>query len=130
MDWSPDGNYLAVGNENDYLSIIDVRTGARVKHAKIGYEVNQMAWTANSDHLIVAINYRSIGIGGVDVLQFTGDDILLVESIYAHGAGCVVAKADPQYRKLVTGSTDCSLNFWDLEDLICQHSITLRCFAI
>jgi WD40 repeat protein len=40
MDWSPCGNYLAVGNKSDYVVVVDVRTGNQLKKKKFHYEVS------------------------------------------------------------------------------------------
>lgn len=44
MAWSPDGAYLAVGNKDDVVSIIDPRKYKIVKSHKFQYEVNEMGW--------------------------------------------------------------------------------------
>lgn len=42
MAWSPSGNYVAVGNKSDYLSVYDVRTATMVKKRKMRFEVRDL----------------------------------------------------------------------------------------
>ena len=39
IKWSPDGNYVAVSNRMDQLSVLDVRTMKHLKRLKASYEV-------------------------------------------------------------------------------------------
>jgi len=80
--WSPDGRYLAVGNSQDKLAVIDVHASKIVKKANFGYEVNELAWTANSDHLLVANAFGEMG--NVDVISFHNEDLTLIDTITAH----------------------------------------------
>lgn len=40
MAWSPDGNYVVVGNKSDNVFVIDVRSGHQVAKRKFAYEVS------------------------------------------------------------------------------------------
>lgn len=40
MAWSPDGNFLAVGNRSDQIVVLDVRTGSTIRKKKFPYEVS------------------------------------------------------------------------------------------
>ena len=37
--WSPDGNFIALGNRNDVVSIFDLRTGTIMSSYRFPYEV-------------------------------------------------------------------------------------------
>jgi hypothetical protein len=78
LTWSPDGRKLAVGNHDDKLLIIDLPNGGAdagedagadaspaLMYSSTGmefkYEVNQLAWGADSQHLIVATGENDLG---------------------------------------------------------------------
>jgi WD40 repeat protein len=71
--WSPDGNFIALGNRNDVVSIFDLRTGTIMSSYRFLYEVNinillslqsflyiyiqytqvnELAWTINTDYIL------------------------------------------------------------------------------
>merc|ERR1719487_944750 len=85
MAWSRDGHYLVVGNKSDHLLVLDARTGKQLKKHKYSCEINEMFWSYNSDHLLVATG--GMDSGGFDILHFvppqdtTAADLKLVQSL-------------------------------------------------
>jgi len=79
--WSPNGTYLAVGNKEDDIIIIDIRKSAQVDNKKFSYEVtnnnergkdnynndiicsvqvNEIAWHPKGDALLLTTGYGTI----------------------------------------------------------------------
>lgn len=119
LAWSGDGKYIAAANKSDNLAIFDTTTGTQLTSVKFTYEVNEFAWTANSDHLLLAT-----GEGNVDVVQVNnGSGLSKLHSIAAHTSNCFYLKCDKNYQKMIIGGADFQLSLWDLDDLICYKSI-------
>lgn len=123
MSWSPCGNYIAVGNKSDNLVVLDVRTGTQCKKQKFLYEVNEFKWTANSDYIVAATGGE--GFGSIDLIEFVNGELNVVETIAAHCANCVSLSVDAVFRRMAVTSMDFNVSLWDLNDLICLHTVSL-----
>eukprot|EP00597_Dinobryon_sp_UTEXLB2267_P011493 CAMPEP_0170128898 /NCGR_PEP_ID=MMETSP0020_2-20130122/21485_1 /TAXON_ID=98059 /ORGANISM="Dinobryon sp., Strain UTEXLB2267" /LENGTH=234 /DNA_ID=CAMNT_0010362987 /DNA_START=73 /DNA_END=774 /DNA_ORIENTATION=- len=123
--WSPNGNYMAVGSRFDHLFIIDMRQFSIITKHKFPYEVNEFAWTVNSDH-ILATTGGEPGVGAVDVVSFQNNKLEVVSSVTAHSSNCMSIAMDRSYRKMAVGSIDFLVSLWDLDDLICHHSFSME----
>lgn len=151
MDWSPCGSYIAVGNKSDHLVVLDVRTGNQFKKKKFSYEVNEIAWTANSDYLLAAAN--SEGFGSIDLLAFHqeeegggeigsdvagavatgsssggggGGELELIDTMVAHSSNCYNLKIDPTFQRVAVGSFDQCISLWNLETLVSYTTLTME----
>lgn len=51
--WSPDGKYVATGNNSDTLAVFDVAAAKLVKKMPFKNEVNEFAWGIDSRHLLI-----------------------------------------------------------------------------
>jgi WD40 repeat protein len=99
---------------------------------------NEFAWSANSDHILVARGAN--GVGGVDLISFTTNsnnsnkdssvktthELTLVDTINAHSAAGAVLRIDPTFSHMAIGSMDQTVSLWDLEDLVCRNSFALE----
>ncbi len=47
--WSPDGQTIAVGNKDDLVSFIDVRTHKSKHDEQFKFEVNEITWNNEGD---------------------------------------------------------------------------------
>jgi WD40 repeat protein len=47
--WAPDGKTIAVGNKEDLVSFIDVRTHKIIGEEQFKFEVNEISWNKESD---------------------------------------------------------------------------------
>lgn len=121
MIWSPNGEYIAVGNRMDNLMVLDVTASKQFKKVTFGYEINEMAWGYNSDHILVATGGNDMGT--IDVIGFKGDTLSLVDTICAHTSNCYSLKIDPTFNKLAVGSVDHTLSIWNLDDLISYANV-------
>lgn len=120
--WAPNGQYLALGNKSENICIYDVREAKLIKKCKFIYEVNEFAWTANSDYLLVAnANGES---GFIDIMSFKNGDLVLLEVIRAHTSPAFCLKIDPTFRRMAVGSADTLVSLWDLSDLVCYKTLS------
>lgn len=122
MAWSPDGKYIAVVNKSDNLSVVDLSTGEIIKNVKLAYEINEVAWTANSDYILVATGAPEHQI---DLIGFKDTNLNMIEGLSAHTSNARFLKIDPTFRRLAVGSVDHTVSLWDLDDLVCDRTITL-----
>ncbi|KAJ3073838.1 THO complex subunit 3 [Podochytrium sp. JEL0797] len=99
IDWSPDGNTIAVGNKDDEISFIDPRGGSggsdTSKHLwhtiKREYEINEIRWDYTGN-----LFYMTTGHGTVQVLDFPS--FKPAYTVNAHTSNCYCLEFDPMGR--------------------------------
>lgn len=64
ITWSPDGHTIAVGNKEDLITFIDMRTFKPISEQQFNFEVNEMSWNNESD-----LFFLTNGLGCVYVLR-------------------------------------------------------------
>lgn len=108
----------------------------QLKKMKFNYEMNEMSWSFNSDHILVAAGGQEMS--GVDIVRVTASDdsadLVPVTSVGAHTANCYCLKVDKSYRRMAVGSADFLVSLWDLEDMVCYNSLScldspVRCLS-
>lgn len=112
ITWSPDGNAIAVGNKEDLISFIDVRTFKIRAEQQFNFEVNEIAWNNTSD-----LFFLTNGQGSVHILNYPNLEVQHV--LRAHPAECICIEFDPTGRYFATGSADALVSLWDAEELAC-----------
>jgi THO complex subunit 3 len=120
--WSPNGNYLVTANYNNNLCVFDTRDSKMIKKASFHYELNEIAWTAGSDHILCSTEGISRA-GEIEIIAFKDSELRLVDSVQAHTAICEKLVLDRGFNKMAVGSIDLTVSLWDLEDLICTNTI-------
>ena len=115
------------------LPALDVRYFVLLEYI----EVNEFAWSALSDHLLLATG--SPEGGTVDILSFSSTNntasLTLVDSLPAHTSSCFCLKVDPSGSFMAVGSADFLISIWDLrEGCVCVRTITafdapIRCMS-
>ncbi|PVU99284.1 hypothetical protein BB559_000844 [Furculomyces boomerangus] len=108
MSWSPDGECIAVGNKDDWLSIIHLKTGKISFHKNFNMEINEMCWDVTSKRL-----FLSTGKGKINVLSYPKME--LVHELEGHTSSCYSLAKDPMGRYLVSGGSDAMTFLWDVE---------------
>ena len=86
-------------------------------------QISEMSWTAGSDHAIFATEGLSRNEGGIEIVSFIDEKVQLMDSIFAHADKCDRLKVDAGYEKMAVGSYEGFLSLWDLEDLVCYHTL-------
>lgn len=112
ITWSNDGNTIAVGNKEDLVTFIDMRTNKISGEEQFNFEVNEIAWNNKSD-----LFYLTNGVGCVHILSYP--DLELQHVLKAHPATCICIEFDKQGKYFATGSADALVSLWDAEELCC-----------
>jgi len=60
LAWSPDGHTIAVGNKEDLISFLDVRTGKTKSVEQFKLEVNEFSWNKTGDLFFLTTGQGSI----------------------------------------------------------------------
>jgi THO complex subunit 3 len=123
LSWSPDGNYIAVGNDDDVVTIVDARKLQILHQKKYQYQVNEIGWNTTGDHFFMsafgsdATNKTS---GTVEILKFEEDASLTQQyTVQCHTAACYCIAFDPTGSLFAVGSADANVSLWTLEDAVC-----------
>eukprot|EP00731_Ephydatia_muelleri_P017931 Em0010g1029a len=110
--WSNNGHTIAVGNKEDLLTFVDVRT-LKVKHEEqFKFEVNEIAWNKENDQF-----FLTNGNGCVVILSWP--DMKVLHTITAHPANCICIEFDPSGKYFAAGSADALTSLWDVSELTC-----------
>jgi len=117
--WSPDGNFIAVGNRDEVLSFIDVRKLEIVFTKKCQTEVNEFKWNPSATCF-----FLTLGSGKVDILHWPNMNRL--KRIYGHMDRCYCIDFDPTHPRFAVGGADALVTLWDLEELYCIRTFE-RC---
>lgn len=123
LAWSPDGNTLAIGDSDDLVSFVDIRTNAVIETQKYPLEVNELKWNSAGTRLFV-----TMGNGRVEVLEWPGRS--LVRTLIGHTASCYCLDHDPNHDLLVVGSADGLSTLWDLDEFFCIRAFENSDFPI
>jgi THO complex subunit 3 len=114
--WSPDGKYVAVGNREDCITTLDVRTHRTVGSTKFDFEVNEFAWSRDGTQFFI-----TTGLGTVEMLSFPSWEAR--HTLAAHTAGCYCLALDPRGEQLAVGSADALVSLWALDELCCVRTM-------
>jgi THO complex subunit 3 len=136
MAWSPDGTSLAVGNSSDNLVVLDIAAGGFADNRmSFDYEINELAWSANSDHLLVATGGVGGQMGGINVISYKCGDAMtigesgsesglsLLHSLAGHNSNCYALAVDRRFRHCLVGGADFLASMWDLGDMVCKYTV-------
>lgn len=120
---------MAVGNKEDQLTVLDVRTRKQIAKQKFYYEVNDISWTTNADYILAATGGGEMGC--VDLISFKlGDSdkghLAVCESMPAHCSNCYNLRVDPTGARMAVGGVDYLVSLWDLSSLVCHHAVSLE----
>uniref|UniRef100_A0A1I8FNM3 WD_REPEATS_REGION domain-containing protein n=1 Tax=Macrostomum lignano TaxID=282301 RepID=A0A1I8FNM3_9PLAT len=92
VTWSPNGECIAVGNKEDLVSFVDVKT--RKEQFKL--EVNEVSWNCTGDAF-----FMTTGLG----------------SVQAHPTNCICLDFDRTGRYFATGAADALVTIWSATEL-------------
>lgn len=124
--WSPDGRYIAVSNDHDYVGIIDAAKSAFLRKTKHTRQVRCMAWSRSAEHLVLGTASASTDLreGYLEVLCVGDSELTIVASIPAHTASCTALRIDPTFRFAAIASSDSLVSVWELSELICRFTVS------
>jgi THO complex subunit 3 len=114
--WSPDGKTVAVGNKEDVVSFIDVKT-KKVKHDQaFKFEVNEICWNNEND-----LFFLTSGTGHVHILSYPSLQAQMV--LTAHPATCICIEFDKVGKNFAVGSADAMVSIWDATNMACLRTM-------
>ena len=108
--WAPDGKSIAVGNKEDLVSFIDVRSHKIKQEEAFKFEVNEIAWNNHSD-----LFFLTNGQGYVHV--YTYPEMEVAHVLAAHPGNCICIDFDPTGKYFAVGSADALVSLWDVNEL-------------
>ncbi|XP_050036485.1 THO complex subunit 3 [Dermacentor andersoni] len=115
--WSPDGQTIAVGNKEDLVSFIDVRSHKVRTDQQFKFEVNEISWNNTNTHF-----FLTSGQGCIHILSYP--DLQLQTVLNAHPANCICIEFDPTGKYFATGSVDALVSLWDVQELACLRTFS------
>jgi len=114
--WSSQGNYVAVANMKDVVSVIDIRNSTKImKNMKFKFMVHSMSWDKSEKYFLI-----TTGNGTVDILSFPS--MTPVHILEAHTGHCHCHDMDRGGKLLVTGGGDALVQLWDTSEMACLRS--------
>ncbi|KAJ8303591.1 hypothetical protein KUTeg_019987, partial [Tegillarca granosa] len=75
--WSPDGSTIAVGNKDDLITFIDVKSHRSRAEEQFKFEINEISWNTDGD-LFFLTSGKYFATGSADALVSLWDTIELV----------------------------------------------------
>ncbi|KAL0488071.1 THO complex subunit 3 [Acrasis kona] len=127
LAWRPDGVHLVVGNKEDTISIIDVRTHKILKSVKYKHLVNELKWDKTGQLLVMTTGNGNIEVFDYDVERITANSSQTwqrVRPIPAHTRDVFCIDFDPLGRYFAVGSEDSIVSLWSLPEFIPVRSIS------
>lgn len=115
LAWSPDGQYLAVGNKKDIVSIIDTAKYKILKNHRFTSEIDEMSWNSTGDTVLL-----TTGSGSIKLMSFPSFEHKL--SLQAHTSSAYCLQFDPLGRYLATGGADSLVQLYDLREMACVRT--------
>lgn len=115
--WSPDGQAIAVGNKDDLVTFIDVKTHKIKQEQLFKFEVNEISWNKDND-----LFFLTSGQGHVYVLSYP--DLTQQIVLNAHPSTCICIEFDKTGKYFAVGSADAMVSIWDANQLVCLRTIS------
>ncbi|KAG8176684.1 hypothetical protein JTE90_002676 [Oedothorax gibbosus] len=115
--WSPNGQTIAVGNKEDLVTFIDVRTHKIIADQQFKFEVNELSWNMDNSHF-----FLTNGQGCIYILSYP--DLQIRQILNAHPANCICIEFDKTGKYFATGSVDALVSLWDVETLVCVRTFS------
>ena len=109
--------FIAVGNKEDLITIIDAKTHKAVREEAFKFEVNEISWNVRGDAL-----FLTNGQGNVHVHDFPSMELRAV--LPAHPGNCICIEFDRTGRHFAVGSADALVSLWDADELACLRTFS------
>jgi len=121
ITWSPDGNHIAINNQNEEIFLLDVRQAGDSAMRMSGYAnfgteaaVNVMAWSTGSQALLVGDSN-----GKITALEAPDLKRSSTASVHAHIGSVSALAVDGSGSCVASASSDCLVCLWDPRHMVC-----------
>ena len=110
--WDPDGTRIAIGSKNDWVALVEAKTGAVLWKKRYAQEINQIAWLDAQELLLTT------GTGDVLIVDFArGRE----RALPAHTANCYCIKKRGDV--MAVGGADAVVTLWSASHLACTAAM-------
>ncbi|VDI53825.1 THO complex subunit 3, partial [Mytilus galloprovincialis] len=113
--WSPDGTTIAVGNKEDLITFIDVRSHRSKAEEQFKFEINEISWNNDGD-----LFFLTSGQGNIHIMSYP--ELKMQHVLHGHPANCICIEFDPMGKYFATGSADALCSLWDVGELVCVRT--------
>uniref|UniRef100_A0A5K3EZ31 WD_REPEATS_REGION domain-containing protein n=1 Tax=Mesocestoides corti TaxID=53468 RepID=A0A5K3EZ31_MESCO len=118
--WSPDGHTIAVGNKNDLITWVDVRSDLKtIQSEQFAFEINEFSWKPAGDLLLLAT-----GTGSILVYSGKPGEMRREACIQAHPSNAMCLQFSPSGEFFAVGSADALVSVWDADEFVCLRTLS------
>ncbi|VDK40922.1 unnamed protein product [Taenia asiatica] len=118
--WSPDGHTIAVGNKNDLITWLDVRSDLKsIQSEQFSFEINEFSWKPFSDLMLLAS-----GNGGILVYSGKPGEMRRETILQAHPSNAMCLQFSPSGGYFAVGSADALVSLWDSDEFVCLRTLS------
>ncbi|KAI1339581.1 WD domain-containing protein [Xylariaceae sp. FL0016] len=129
LAWSPQGDYVVVGNKDDKLHVLSPAQNAPVSSHQQSVPTNNITFCWSGQRL-----FATTGEGKIRILSFPAfepayqfdykDEAEREFMLTGHTSSCITAELHPFNRYLATGGTDSLIALWETGEWNCIRTIT------
>lgn len=115
LTWSGDGHYVAVGDKQETVSVLDVRRMKILSKHPNSVQINGLAWSGD-----VKLFFQGTSRGELEVHSFPG--MKKLRALQGHTASVYAVAIDRANKYVATGGADAMVNLWSMDDFCCLRN--------
>ncbi|GAB4821995.1 hypothetical protein N2152v2_009041 [Parachlorella kessleri] len=115
MSWSPDGHYMAVGNKEDVVCIVDCRQMKIMHKYPNKLQVNDPKWSQD-----MRLFFQGNSTGELEVYRYP--EMHRLRPLHGHTTAVFTIAVDKNSKYIATGGSDAVVSLWDAQDFVCLRT--------